>query len=146
MKKLLIALVIGGLWLQTQAAENVWLTDLPKAKAQAKKEHKMVFMEFTGSDWCPPCKALDKNVLTSDEFINYAKTNLVLVEIDFPHNKPQSDELKKANKELATKYDLEGVPTVLVFASDGKQLLKQVGYGGQTPKDFIAKIDALKNN
>ena len=32
-----------------------WLTDLPKAEAQAKQEHKMVFLDFTGSDWCPAC-------------------------------------------------------------------------------------------
>ena len=67
-----------------QAAEYDWLTDLPKAQAQAKKENKMVLMDFTGSDWCRWCIKFDKEVLTSDEFTDYAKTNLVLVEVDFP--------------------------------------------------------------
>ena len=72
---------------------------------KAKAEKKMVLMDFTGSDWCPPCKALHKNVLTSPEFEAYADKNLVLVEVDFPRTKPQTEELKAANKALAEKYD-----------------------------------------
>ena len=38
--------------LQAGAAEAKWLTDLPTAQAQAKKENKQVLLDFTGSDWC----------------------------------------------------------------------------------------------
>ncbi|SVD37720.1 uncharacterized protein METZ01_LOCUS390574, partial [marine metagenome] len=38
-------------------AEEGWLVDFAKAKAQSAKEGKPILMEFTGSDWCPPCKA-----------------------------------------------------------------------------------------
>ena len=69
-------------WLVASASAAEWLTDLPKAQAQAKADHKVVFMDFTGSDWCPPCKALHKNILSTPEFEAYAKTNLVLVLVD----------------------------------------------------------------
>jgi protein disulfide-isomerase len=144
MKKLAIAMIVCWTFFQVQAAELIWLTDLAKAQAQAKAENKMVLLEFTGSDWCPPCKALHKNVFTSDEFADYAKKNLVLVEADFPHSKPQSDELKKANKKLSDRFGIEGFPTVVVLDGSGKQLSKDVGYGGAKPKEFIAKIEALK--
>ena len=39
-------------WMQANAAESTWLTDVPKAQAQAKAENKMVLLDFTGSDWC----------------------------------------------------------------------------------------------
>ena len=124
----------------------VWMTDLPKALEKAKAEKKMVLMEFTGSDWCPPCKALHKNVMTSKEFETYAAKNYILVELDFPNQKPQTDELKKANKELAKKYEIKGYPTVIVLSADGKELTKQVGYGGPTggakPDEYIAKLEA----
>jgi protein disulfide-isomerase len=126
------------------AAEGEWLTDLPKAQAKAKAEKKMLLMDFTGSDWCPPCKALHKNVLTSAEFVQFAKANLVLVELDFPRSKPQSDTLKKANGALSQKYGIEGYPTVIVLDADGKQLSKEVGYGGTAPKDYVAKLEKLK--
>ena len=50
--------------------------------AQNPAEKKMVLMDFTGSDWCPPCKALEKNVLSSPAFEAFAKENLVLVQVD----------------------------------------------------------------
>ena len=130
--------------IQVQAAELEWLTDLPKAQARAKAENKMVLLDFTGSDWCPPCKALHAAVLNSDEFAAYAKKNLVLLMADFPKAKPQSTELKKANAELAKKFEIEGYPTIIVLDSTGKQLQKDTGYDGAKPKQFIAKIKALK--
>src|SRR5690606_25528662 len=121
-----------------------WLTDLPKAQAQAKAENKMVLLDFTGSDWCPPCKALHKNVLSKPEFEAYAKTNLVLVEVDFPNKKPQSAELKKANKDLQKKFNIEAYPTIIVLDSEGKEIHRKTGYGGASVKDFIAGIEKLK--
>jgi protein disulfide-isomerase len=144
MKKIAICLLTCWAALQTFAAEGEWLTDLPKAQAKAKAEKKMVLMDFTGSDWCPPCKALHKNVLTSAEFVQFAKANLVLVELDFPRSKPQSATLKKANGALSQKYGIDGYPTVIVLDADGKQLSKEVGYGGTAPKDYVAKLEKLK--
>lgn len=140
-------LVIVGMtlcWLAAQAHAAEWMTDLPKAISKAKADKKMVLMDFTGSDWCPPCKALHKKVLTSKEFEGYAETNLVLVVVDFPRSATQTEELKKANKALAEKFNVEGFPTVIVLDSSGNQVSKDVGYDGQSPKDFIAKLDKLK--
>jgi thioredoxin-related protein len=142
MKKLMAVLLMAGLAVQVNAAE--WLTDLPKALEKAKAEKKLVLMEFTGSDWCPPCKALHKNVMTSPAFEAYAATNLVLVELDFPHKKEQSDELKKSNAALAEKYKVEGYPTVIVLDENGKELSKDVGYGGEKPEQIIEKLSKLK--
>ena len=145
MKTIALGLLVGFLAAQAFAADGTWMTDLPKAQAKAKAEKKMVLVDFTGSDWCPPCKALHKNVLSSPEFLSYAKDNLVLVEIDFPRTKPQAAELKKANKELKEKHNIEGYPTVIVFDSNGKELMKDVGYDGKTKAaDFVAKLKALK--
>jgi thioredoxin-related protein len=145
MKK--IALCLLGCWavFQATAAEEDWLTDLSKAKSIAKEQKKMVLMDFNGSDWCPPCKALRKNVLSAPEFIEYAKKNLVLVDLDFPRHKQQPEELKKANEALSQKYNIEGFPTVIVLSSDGKELTKKVGYDGQNAKDFIAELEKLKS-
>jgi thioredoxin-related protein len=142
MKKLLAVLLVAGLAVQVYATE--WMTDLPKALEKAKSEKKLVMMEFTGSDWCPPCKALHKNVMTSPEFEAYASTNLVLVELDFPNKKPQSDELKKSNAALAKQYKIEGYPTVIVLDAEGKELSKDVGYSGEKPEQFIEKLSKLK--
>lgn len=52
MKQLVCSLFAGFLLLQAAgAAETEWLTDLNKAKAAAKQDHKMILLDFTGSDW-----------------------------------------------------------------------------------------------
>jgi thiol:disulfide interchange protein len=85
MKKLGLSLVAVLAFIKiSRAAEGNWLTDFEKAQTMAKEQKKLVLMDFTGSDWCPPCKLLHKNVLTSKEFVEFAKDNLVLVVVDFP--------------------------------------------------------------
>ena len=146
MKTFLVALAAIGLLYQATAADGEWLTDLNKAKEKAKAEKKMILLDFTGSDWCPPCKALHKNVLSSAEFVEYAKKNLVLVEVDFPATKKQSNELKKANAELEKQFKVEAYPTVVVLDSNGKELSRDSGYDGEKRKEFIARIEAVKKN
>ena len=145
MKKFVLAMLGGWLAFQVVAADAEWTTDLAKAQEKAKTENKLVLVDFTGSDWCPPCKALHKNVFSSPEFAEFAKKNLILVEVDFPRKKEQSDQVKKANRELAKKHEIDGYPTVIVFDSNGKQLDKKVGYSGASAKDYVAQLAKLKD-
>lgn len=126
------------------AADGDWKTDFPKALEQAKAEKKLVLLDFTGSDWCPPCKNLHAKVLTSEEFTKFAKENLVLVELDFPRSKEQSDELKKANRELSKKFGVRGYPTIIVLDANEKELFRKVGYGGTSAADYVAELAKLK--
>ncbi|MEN9575875.1 MAG: hypothetical protein RL514_3730 [Verrucomicrobiota bacterium] len=144
MKKLALLLTTTFVACQLHAADVGWLTDLPKALEQAKAEKKLVLIDFTGSDWCPPCKNLHKTVLTAPEFVAFAKANLVLVDIDFPNSKPQSAELKAANKALAKQFGVTGYPTVVVLDASGKELFKKVGYGGTPAKTYVADLEKLK--
>ena len=128
---------------QNSMAEVEWLTDVPTALERAKAENKGVLLDFTGSDWCGWCIKLHKEVFSQKEFTEYAQKNLVLVEVDFPHEKKLSEEQKKANKELAKKYKIKGYPTIIVLDGEGKQV-GELGYGEGGPKPFIAKLEAFK--
>lgn len=145
MRKFVFVVLAGSaLCLACAAQEAEWLTDLTKAKDKARADKKMVLIDFNGSDWCPPCKALRKDVFSSPLFVAYAKTNLVLVDIDFPVHKEQTEELKKANQALAEKFGVEGYPTVVVLSTDGNELKKETGYSGQSAKEFIAELERLR--
>ena len=143
MKKAVMALVAGWALASASAAELPWMTDLPKAQAQAKQEKKLVMLDFTGSDWCGWCIKLNKEVFSTPEFAEYAKKNLVLVEVDFPRTKKLSAEQKKANEALQEKYKIEGYPTIIVLNGEGKQV-GQLNYMPGGPKPFIAELDKLK--
>jgi thioredoxin-related protein len=144
MKKIAIGLLACWTFLLAGAAETQWLTDLPKAQARAKAENKMVLMDFTGSDWCGWCIKFDKEALSTAEFKSYADTNLVLVVVDFPRNKPQSADLKAANKELGKKYNVDGYPTFVVLNKEGKEIGRQGGYAAGGAKAFIAELEQFK--
>ena len=140
MKKTIIGLFAGLALLQAGAEELTWLTDVPKAVAQAKAEKKLVVLDFTGSDWCIWCKKLHSEVFSKPEFAEYAKKNLVLVEVDFPRGKKQSDALKKANGELQAKYKIEGYPTIIVLNAEGKKV-GETGYVDGGAKAWLADFE-----
>ncbi len=144
MKKIAIAMLVCCALLKVSAADLNWLTDVPKAQAQAKTDNKLVLMDFTGSDWCGWCMKLDKETFSQPEFADYAKKNLVLVQLDFPAHKEQSDDLKSANKALAKKYSIDGYPTLIALKPDGTVVWTQVGYLAGGPSAMIAKLDEAK--
>jgi thioredoxin-related protein len=145
MKKFAIGLAAVCMLVQVRAEDLQWTTDLPKAQAQAKAEKKLVMLDFTGSDWCGWCIKLHNEVFSKPEFSEYAKKNLILVEVDFPQKKQQSEQLKKANTALQEKYKIEGYPTIIVLNGEGKQV-GQLGYQPGGPKAFIAELDKLKKS
>ena len=102
MKKIFLTLLAATVFWQVNAAEATWLTDLPKAQAQAKSENKIVLLDFTGSDWCSWCIKFKKEALDTAEFQAYAAKNVVPVELDYPRKTAQAADLKAANAALKT--------------------------------------------
>lgn len=115
-----------------------WSTDLEKAFATAKAENKSVLVEFTGSDWCPPCIAMRKNVFSKKEFVTEASKKFILVELDYPNNDPAT---KEKNQPYAEKYKIEGFPTVILFSPEGKEFTRF--FASEYPKieDFLKHLD-----
>jgi protein disulfide-isomerase len=120
------------------------VADLTKALEQAKAENKTVLLDFTGSDWCVWCTKFDDDVLSQPEFADYAKTNLLMVMLDFPNSKPQSDSVKQANKDLQDKFKVAGFPTYVALTPDGKEIGRQVGYLKGGPQAFIAELEKFR--
>jgi thioredoxin-related protein len=144
MKRIILALFFCWTASHALADDAKWLTSVPDALAQAKKEGKLVLLDFTGSDWCGWCKKLDAETFSAAAFNDYAKKNLVLVTVDFPAHKPQSDDLKAANNKLQEKYHVEGYPTLIVLKTDGTVAWKQTGYLEGGPDAMIAKLNEAK--
>lgn len=110
MRKITVTLFTCWMAGQAFAADSTWLDSVPQAMDQAKRENKLLLLDFTGSDWCGWCKKLDADTFSKPEFTDYAGKNLVLVVVDFPAHKPQPAALKGANKALKEKYRREGLP------------------------------------
>ena len=124
-------------------AESNWLHDFSKAQEEAKANHKLLFLNFTGSDWCGWCIKFDKEVLSQPQFKNFAHDNLVLLELDFPRRTSQPAEVKKQNVQLAQQYEVLGFPTIVVLNSNGQKVWQFDGYFPGGPEAFIEQLQKL---
>ena len=142
MKKILVvcALLIGSLNLFSQENDG-WLLNFDKAAELSMKTGKPILANFTGSDWCGWCIRLKKEVFVTPAFKKWAKENVILLELDYPRRTPQTEEIKKQNRELQQFFKVRGYPTLHMFnvgIADGKTqitALGKMGYlaGGPTP-------------
>ena len=121
-----------------------WSADLPQAQAKAKAEGKSVLIHFTGSDWCGWCMKLRKDVFTKVEFEQYARSNLVLVAIDFPKRKLLPPTAQAVNQRVAEQYQVQGFPTLILVAGNGDRL-GTVNYGHGGARTFLAEVEKLRN-
>jgi protein disulfide-isomerase len=139
-----VALALGFSIASCARADRAWITDYKKAQQEAKADHRLVLLNFTGSDWCGYCIQLDKAIFSQPQFKNYANKNLVLVEIDFPRRKEQSLETRKQNAELAQRYQIEGFPTLVVLNGDGRAIWHYEGLYPGGIAAFLAELDKVR--
>jgi len=144
MKKLILTLMVSfAAFSFSMGAESIWMHDFEAAKVKAVKEGKPIFINFTGTDWCGWCIKLEKEVFSKKAFQDYAKENLVLVEVDFPKKKEQSAELKAQNKKLDKEYGVEGYPTLYLLDAAGKKLTEDIGYREGGPEAYVEHLKSL---
>ena len=101
---------------------GVWMTDFEKAKRYARASDRTVVVNFTGSDWCPYCLRLKKEVFDTDQFKDWADDHAILVEADFPRGKELPKELVQQNEWLSSEYSVGGYPTILFLNGNGEYL------------------------
>lgn len=149
MKKvfLIVLVVMGSLAIQAQ--ELKWETDINKAISLSNKTKKPMLLFFTGSDWCGWCIRLQKEVLKTPEFATWAKKNVVLVELDYPRSKPQSDVIKNQNNGLQQIFGIQGFPTIYFATAKvkgGKPSYTGIGSTGYVaggPKAWLEVADGI---
>jgi len=125
-------------------ANNVykWETNIDVAKKRAKEEKKPMLLDFTGSDWCGWCMKLKKEVFDTPEFQQYAKANLVLVELDFPHSKQLPKKEAEQNERLSQEYGVNGFPTIILLNSEGTKVAA-TGYQAGGPEKYVEQLKSM---
>jgi len=99
--------------------------DWHKALAEAKKQHKLIFLDAYAS-WCGPCKLLKKNTFPDKEAGEYFNSNFINIAIDME---------KGDGPALAEKYGVNAYPTLIITDANGKIITYTQGY--IKPKQLI---------
>jgi thioredoxin 1 len=93
-----------------------WNTDLNAAFKLAQKSNKLVFVDFY-ADWCGYCKQLDEDTFVNQNVKQKFSQSYVLVKINVDQN-----------PDLASKYQVYGLPTLIVMDSNGNVIKRQEGF------------------
>jgi thiol:disulfide interchange protein len=121
--------------------EFKWYTDFESAKIIAKRENRNILLLFTGSDWCGACKVLERDILETEEFKNFAKENFILVKMDYLKKSEQAPEMKKQIDRLRFNYNQTIFPCTYVVDYDGKE----IGIIKGAKKNYIELLKELNN-
>lgn len=112
-----------------------WLADLEEGKKVALAENKIMMID-TYADWCVACKELDEYTFSTLEVSERLK-GFVLVKLDFTKK-------NEANESLRKSLQVIGMPTVMFFSPEGKEINR---FSGFMEKDkFLSFLDGLKTN
>jgi len=125
------------------AVENkaVSHVEFKKVKSEAElqqalaENNKSLVMLDLYADWCVACKEFEKETF-SDPSVQKAFGDMLLLQVDMTKNSEE-------NRALMTKYKVLGLPTILFFNRDGKEIEGSRVNGFMPPVEFLQWIEKI---
>ena len=153
MKK--IVLVLLGLTLGNLSAQQIqWMT-LAEALEAQKKEPRKIFMDVY-TDWCGPCKLLDRNTFQNPDVARYISEFYYAVKFNAEGTEkiqffektfanPNHDPNRKgrnATHQFTQFLGVRGYPTIVFLSENGDPIMPVVGY--KTPQQLELFLKMIK--
>lgn len=115
-------IVFSPPWKNKKADLNKKITflneDFFNRLGQANQSKKPVFIDFY-TDWCAPCKRMDRDVFTDATVVEHFDENFICLKI----NAERGEGL-----ELAQKFNINTYPTLVFIDSEGVEENRLVGF------------------
>ena len=115
--------------------------EFKKVKSEAElqqalsENNKSLVMLDLYADWCVACKEFEKETF-SDPSVQKAFGDMLLLQVDMTKNSEE-------NRALMTKYKVLGLPTILFFNRDGKEIEGGRVNGFMPPVEFLQWIEKI---
>ena len=103
-------------------------------QALAENNKPLVMLDLY-ADWCVACKEFEKETF-SDPSVQKAFGDMLLLQVDMTKNSEE-------NRALMTKYKVLGLPTILFFNRDGKEIEGSRVNGFMPPVEFLQWIKKI---
>ena len=107
-----------------------WETDWSEAFSRARSENKVVLASFN-ADWCVWCRRLETTTYQDAKVASMLGERTVPLSLDVEGN----------GKQLSDDHGVDGLPTVVVFAADGRELGRIDGY--VAPDGFLELMSGI---
>ncbi|MBI3529461.1 MAG: thioredoxin domain-containing protein [Betaproteobacteria bacterium] len=112
------------------AAESIpWQPWSEAVFEQARKEHRFVLLDLEAV-WCHWCHVMEEQTYHDDAVIKLIRDRYIAVRVD-----------QDARPDLSRRYEDYGWPATIVFAADGKEIVKRSGY--VPPPRFASLLEAI---
>lgn len=147
MQKLILSLVLLLSFTAAESQEINWMSFNEALEAQ-KEQPKMIFMDAY-TNWCAPCKLLDRETFSQRDVVAYinehyypvkfnAEGNETLYYLDRefknPNYDPKKAESRNSKHQFAQALGINSYPTMVFFDKDGQLLGPVLGF--QRPRDL----------
>lgn len=117
---------------ETFSGEHIaWVYSEPEGWEKARLEKKPVMIDFYSAIWCPACIEFDKYTYPDQRVVEKSR-RFVNIKLDVDKNKDAKDLMKK--------YDVFGIPTIILYDSSGQEVHRVVGF-----ENAEAFLKILKN-
>lgn len=120
-----------------------WQPSYNAAVAASQASSKPILILFTGTNWCPACITLERQVLSKPVFAQAVGEKFVFFKAEIPGS---SAEIVQASphKFLLDRYRIQRFPTILVINPDGRVLFS-VNYQAEGPEAYINELNHKLN-
>ncbi|MFY0714499.1 thioredoxin fold domain-containing protein [Seonamhaeicola sp. NFXS20] len=158
MKKLQFILLLVLLTSVSGVAQTInWVT-LEEAIELQKKTPKKIMMDVY-TNWCGPCKMLDRNTFHNKDVVDYVNKHYYAVkfnaegneEINYegktfanPNYNPELANRRNSPHELSRYFQIQAYPTIVFLDEEGKLIFPLRGY--QTPPQLELYLKMFKDD
>lgn len=101
-----------------QGSDVPWISDPYQARHLAQQQQRLILMHFF-TDWCAPCRKLDRDVFPRAEVVRAICGNYIAVKIN-----------AEKFQDIARQYQVDRFPTDVITDPSGRELFRTV-----TPQD-----------
>ncbi|MFO1096343.1 MAG: thioredoxin family protein [Planctomycetaceae bacterium] len=97
------------------APTDGWLSDFDSAIALARDQNRPLLIHFY-TDWCNPCKGMERNVLNRPEVLSEIRRTVVAVKLN-----------AERAKDVAARYNVNQYPTDIFVEPNGRVMMEASG-------------------
>jgi thioredoxin-related protein len=141
MRKIISIIVLFLIHGLGHGQEIQWMSFAEALEAQKKAPKKIIMDVYT--DWCGPCKLMDKNTFGNPQIAAYVNSHYYAVKFDAegneeitfydaqytnPNFNPERKGRRNATHQFTQFLGIQGYPSVVFFSEDGDPIMPIMGY------------------
>ncbi len=135
---LILVLALNPAPVQAEIVEG----SVEDAMIECREDGKHLLIAFLGTGWSMSSDRLQKRILENPVFQEYAKKELVVLQLQARRKPPLSKEETKVFQKWVARFDIMTYPTLILIAPDGQEVFRH-GYKELDAEDYVGLLRSV---